>query len=119
MKVLLLSCSTGEGHNSAAFALQEELESRGVDCVLADPVAFGSEKARKAVANTYNNIIKNCFKVAKFNFYSCTVIFFDKILKLCFISNINIVNDNLLNTILQIGNSLMDNTVHCHFIKKF
>ena len=58
MKVLLLSCSTGEGHNSAAFALQEELESRGVDCVLADPVAFGSEKARKAVANTYNNIIK-------------------------------------------------------------
>ena len=61
MKVLLLSCSTGEGHNSAAFALQEELESRGVDCVLADPVAFGSEKARKAVANTYNNIISNPF----------------------------------------------------------
>lgn len=58
MKVLLLSCSTGEGHNSAAYALQEELESRGVDCVLADPVAFGSEKARKAVASAYNNIIK-------------------------------------------------------------
>ena len=51
MKVLLLSCSTGEGHNSAAYALQEELESRGVACVLADPVAFGSEKARKAVAS--------------------------------------------------------------------
>ena len=58
MKVLILSCSTGEGHNSAAYALQEELESRGVDCVLADPVAFGSEKARKAVANTYNKMIK-------------------------------------------------------------
>lgn len=58
MKVLILSCSTGEGHNSAAHALQEALEARGAACVLTDPVAFGSERAMNAVAKTYNNIIK-------------------------------------------------------------
>ena len=30
-KVLVLSCSTGEGHNSAAYAVLEELESRGIE----------------------------------------------------------------------------------------
>lgn len=58
MKALILSCSTGEGHNSAAFAVEEALASRGAACVLADPVSFGSERAKKVVASTYNNIIK-------------------------------------------------------------
>ena len=58
MKVLVLSCSTGEGHNSAANAVLNALEKRGVKCELSDPVAFQSERAKKMVASAYNNLIK-------------------------------------------------------------
>lgn len=58
MKVLILSCSTGEGHNSAAYAVSEALEKRGADCLLSDPVGFQSERAKKLVASAYNNLIK-------------------------------------------------------------
>ena len=30
-KVLILSCGTGGGHNSAAMAVHEELNSRGIE----------------------------------------------------------------------------------------
>ena len=58
MKVLLLSCSTGEGHNSAAHAVLNALENRGAECELSDPVAFQSDRAKKMVASAYNNLIK-------------------------------------------------------------
>lgn len=57
-KVLVLSCSTGEGHNSAAYAVLEELESRGIEGIYQDPVSFKSERAKKLVANAYNQMIK-------------------------------------------------------------
>ena len=44
MKILILSCDTGEGHNSAAKAVEEALLSHGVECVIKDPVSFKSEK---------------------------------------------------------------------------
>lgn len=58
MKLLILSCSTGEGHNSAAHALMECAAERGIDCEIADPIAFGSERARKVVAVCYNGMIQ-------------------------------------------------------------
>lgn len=58
MKVLVLSCSTGEGHNSAAYAIAEALEKSGAKCVLSDPVGFQSERAKNIVASAYNNLIK-------------------------------------------------------------
>ena len=57
-KVLVLSCSTGEGHNSAAYAVLEELESRGIEGIYQDPVLFKSERAKKLVASAYNQMIK-------------------------------------------------------------
>ena len=32
MRVLFLSCNTGEGHNSTAKAIISVLEARGVEC---------------------------------------------------------------------------------------
>lgn len=58
MKILILSCSTGEGHNSAAKAVEEALISSGIECVVKDPVSFKSKKAEHIVASCYNNIIK-------------------------------------------------------------
>ena len=45
MKVLILSTGTGEGHNSAAKAVKEQFEKRGIPCELADVLNFASEKA--------------------------------------------------------------------------
>lgn len=59
MKLLILSCSTGEGHNSAANALVEAAQRKGCECTLADPLDFRGKKAAKIAANTYNGIIKN------------------------------------------------------------
>ena len=40
MKVLLFSCSTGGGHNSAAAALAQELEARNVENRTYDALQF-------------------------------------------------------------------------------
>ncbi len=58
MKILILSCSTGEGHNSAALALKEEFDSRGVKNAFRDPVAFGGKRAQRFVSSCYNNMIR-------------------------------------------------------------
>lgn len=58
MKILLLTCSTGEGHNSAARALERSLSERGIDCEIADPLDFRNEKAAKRAATLYARTIK-------------------------------------------------------------
>ncbi len=58
MKLLLLSCTTGEGHNSARRALAEELKRRGVEYVLADPIGFQSRRARELIASAYSGLIR-------------------------------------------------------------
>lgn len=57
-KILILSCGTGEGHNSAAKALAENLLERGIACEVKDSVSFKSEKAQRTVSNLYNNLIR-------------------------------------------------------------
>ena len=58
MKILILSCSTGEGHNSAARAISSELKRRGIEHEIADPVLFKGPRAQHFVASFYNNMIK-------------------------------------------------------------
>ncbi len=53
MKILLLSCNTGQGHNTAAKALLEELQRREIACELKDALAFSSEMTSRLVSNTY------------------------------------------------------------------
>ena len=40
MKVLVLSCNTGEGHNSTARAIQEYLEEKKIACDVQDALSF-------------------------------------------------------------------------------
>lgn len=58
MKILILSCGTGEGHNSAAKALAANLKERGMDCEIKDSVSFKSDKAQRKAVSLYNNLIK-------------------------------------------------------------
>lgn len=57
MKILVLSCSTGEGHNSAAKAVMEALDAKNIESELIDPIFFKSEKMMRRVSSVYNNII--------------------------------------------------------------
>lgn len=47
MRVLILSCNTGGGHNSCAGAIQEAFLERGISCDIADSIHFVSDKLSK------------------------------------------------------------------------
>lgn len=59
MRVLLLSCNTGGGHNSAANAVMNEFESRGILCDRADALAFISEVHSGIVSNGHSYIYRH------------------------------------------------------------
>ncbi len=42
MRVLILSCNTGQGHNSASAAMKEVFDQHGVPCEIADALKFAS-----------------------------------------------------------------------------
>lgn len=58
MKVLILSCNTGGGHNTAAKALKEVFDSYGDDCQIKDALSFGSQLASDLVCDSYVEIVK-------------------------------------------------------------
>ncbi len=49
MKILILSCNTGEGHNSAAKAVKYYFDKSGDECVIVDALSFVSEKISRLV----------------------------------------------------------------------
>ena len=53
MKVLILSCNTGQGHNSAGRALIEELAARGIQADMRDALAFESEFTSKMICTIH------------------------------------------------------------------
>ncbi|MBO5248529.1 MAG: hypothetical protein J6B54_04450 [Clostridia bacterium] len=59
MKVLILTCHTGDGHNSAACAMAREMESRGWEYEIADPIGIRSKRAEKVVCSCYNGLIRH------------------------------------------------------------
>ena len=63
MKILILSCNTGEGHHSAAKAIMDAAEARQIECELANPIAFKNEHAKRLVDAAYNNMIKRTPKL--------------------------------------------------------
>ena len=58
MKILILSCNTGEGHNSSAKAIQAALKRQGVECDIEDTLAARSEWLSKAISDLYEFSIK-------------------------------------------------------------
>ncbi|MDD6284234.1 MAG: glycosyltransferase [Firmicutes bacterium] len=57
MNILILSCNTGEGHNSAAKAIAEQFMCDGHDCVIKDALAFASPKFSKFICDSYKQIV--------------------------------------------------------------
>lgn len=58
MKILILSCNTGEGHNSAAYAIHEALQGFGEQSEIVDALRFGGEKSSALVTSSFNSMIR-------------------------------------------------------------
>lgn len=59
MKVLVLSCNTGEGHNSAARAMVENIKSHGDEAELLDMMMLSGRKVSRAVGGSYVSVVKH------------------------------------------------------------
>ena len=59
MRVLILTCNTGQGHNSAANALKELFDDANIYCEICDSLAFLSPKASKFICNWHTRLYKN------------------------------------------------------------
>lgn len=58
MKILILSCNTGGGHNTAARAIKEMFDACGHECEIKDALSFGGQFASDLVCDTYVEIVK-------------------------------------------------------------
>ncbi len=63
MNVLILSCNTGQGHNSAARAIADYFENRGVSCDIKDALAYWSTKSSDIISKGHVFIYRNLPKL--------------------------------------------------------
>lgn len=56
MKALILSCNTGQGHNTAGKAILECLNERGIPCEMVDTLSIAGDKASQTISDIYVNI---------------------------------------------------------------
>ncbi len=59
MKVLILSCNTGEGHNSCAGAVAESFREQGILCDTVDTLSFISPVISKCMAHGHRFVYRN------------------------------------------------------------
>lgn len=63
MNILILSCGTGGGHNSAGRAVQEEMTRRGHTTTFLNPYDLHSKKLAARIDNTYIGIAQTAPKL--------------------------------------------------------
>ena len=59
MRLLILSCNTGQGHNSCANAVKSYFEQQGDTCDIADALGFISEKASKFISGWHSRLYRH------------------------------------------------------------
>lgn len=68
MRILILSCNTGQGHNSAAKAIKECFESKNSSCEIRDALAFWSPQNSRLICNGHIFIYRNMPKLFGFGY---------------------------------------------------
>ncbi len=63
MRTLILTCNTGEGHNSSAYAIQEIYQLNGEFCEICDSLGFLSKRISKFIGKSHANIYRHTPKV--------------------------------------------------------
>lgn len=59
MKILILTCNTGQGHNSAAGSISEKFINSGHVCTAADSLAFLSKKISRFISSWHTRIYRH------------------------------------------------------------
>ena len=59
MKLLILTCNTGQGHNSTAGSISEKFTSNGCECTAADSLAFLSKKMSRFISSWHTRIYRH------------------------------------------------------------
>lgn len=65
IKVLILSCGTGGGHNSAALAIKENLNEKGIDADFVEYLDIINKKIKNGVNKLYINSTKGQGRIFK------------------------------------------------------
>ncbi len=63
MKILILTCSTGGGHNSAALALKNFFVTKNIECDIADFLGFGNDFVNDIICNGHVFIYRHAPKL--------------------------------------------------------
>ncbi len=58
MKILILTCNTGQGHNSTADSIKEKFTNEGIECEVADALSFVSPTMSEFICNTHTTVYK-------------------------------------------------------------
>ena len=58
MKVLILSCNTGEGHNSSAGAVAQKFHNKGIECDTVDALRFISPAVSEMMAQGHRFVYR-------------------------------------------------------------
>ena len=58
MRVLILSCNTGEGHNSCGRAIQEAFRGQGIGCEMGGALSFISPGVSQLISSSFNRIYR-------------------------------------------------------------
>lgn len=58
MKVLILSCKTGGGHDAAGLAMKERFELEGHEAIMFDYLTLAGSSVSKWVEKLYVNTVK-------------------------------------------------------------
>ena len=59
MKILILSCNTGEGHNAAGHAVEEAALARGHEVNFVDAMQLGKRHTSRLISGLYIGIVKH------------------------------------------------------------
>ena len=68
MRVLILSCNTGGGHNACGEAIRQAFETAGDTCVSADALQFTSNKLSKFVSWGHTTMYRRIPKLFRFGY---------------------------------------------------
>lgn len=58
MRILILSCNTGEGHNSSAKAIKAYMDRCGIECEIRDTLTFAGKNISNNISKAYNYSIR-------------------------------------------------------------
>lgn len=59
MKLLILTCNTGQGHNSTAGSISEKFTNSGYECTATDSLAFLSKKMSQFISSWHTRIYRH------------------------------------------------------------